>query len=81
MKDKDFIVYTYFQKGLKFETPFAKSFYFKFKGVEVEGFTSLTAKQRKQLYYKYYNNYNDFLMGIQTANEDEEILLLKTNRT
>lgn len=31
-----------------------------------------------QVYYKYYNGYNDFLLGLNTKNPNEEILLLKS---
>jgi hypothetical protein len=31
-----------------------------------------------QVYYKYYNAHNDFLLGLNTKNPNEEILLLKS---
>jgi hypothetical protein len=81
LRDSDFISYAYLEKILKFNQPFSADTSFKFKNVSVDAFNATNSKQRNQLYFKYYNNHEDFLMGIETANPNEEILILKTNRT
>ncbi len=81
LRDTDFISYAYLEKILKFDLPFSADTNFMFKNVSVDAFTATNSKQRKQLYFKYYNNSNEFLMGIDTTNPNDEILILKTNRT
>jgi hypothetical protein len=81
LRDSDFISYAYLEKIIKFNLPFSADTNFQFKKFSVDAFTATNSKQRKQLYFKYYNNSNEFLMGIDTTNPNDEILILKTNRT
>lgn len=47
----------------------------------MQGFQALNSKQKSQIYYKYYNNSKNFMIGIETDNSEDEILLWKTNQT
>lgn len=79
--DQDFLSFSYLFKNFKFPIPFKPSPYFTFKGVNATGFTAITTKQKKQIYYKYYNNSNDFMIGIDIQGEHDEIILWRTNMT
>ena len=78
---QDFISYAYLFKNFNFQFPFtdSKSFYFNSK--VARGFEARKSKQKRQIYYKYYNNTNDFMIGIKTQSQTDEILLWKTNQT
>jgi hypothetical protein len=78
LQPDDFIAYSYIYKHLEFLTPFKETRDFMFNGVSTSGFEARTAKQKRQLYYKYYNGDNDFLMGIESKNSNEELLFLSS---
>lgn len=81
LSDQDFISYAYLFKKFQFKVPFTHYPMFYFKDQSVNGFVAVSNKQKKQLYYKYYNSRKDFMIGIETKNPTDEIILWKTNMT
>lgn len=71
LNDRDFISFSYLFKNFQFKSVFGDRANFRFNGVVVPAFHANRSKNMNQLYFKYHNSNRDFMVGIETQNEND----------
>lgn len=79
LNDKDIISYAYLAKSFQYPTKFTVVKDFTFKNSSVKGFRAANNQQRDQVKYLYYKNRNEFMIKLETKNENEGVYMLRTD--